>query len=257
MGLGTCHLRHGTMVQIFEGFAVGEVPGMPIVRDFDFALDVQAALKRKNIQSSGKFEALREMREALALEAAGLFEPLYVYDLFSVEGRTDRGLVIAGGRLLESKAVLSAFGSAGLVALLAYTIGPRLEERAQKYRLEHADTEAIILDALGSLAVSEVGQIACGAIRELSESRGLKASVPLNPGTTHWPMSGQRVFFELLPLEAAGFSIVPPGFIHPIKSISMAIGIGEDVLTPEQGSSCDFCADPELCRRSNPYGILA
>lgn len=230
---------------------------MPVVRDFRLDFDVQAALQRKKIQSSGKFESLRGMREALSQEAATLFEPAYVYDLFSVEERTASGLVVGGGRLLESKAVLAAFGNAGLVALLVYTIGPRLENRVQEYRLGHEDTEAIVLDALGSLAVSEVGQIAYGRIRQLAEARGLKASIPLNPGTTHWPMSGQRVFFELLPLEVAGFGIVPPGFIHPLKSISMAIGIGTDVLTPEEGSSCDFCADPELCRRSNPYGILA
>jgi hypothetical protein len=106
------------------------------------------------------------------------------------------------------------------------------------------------------LAVSEVGEIAYEEIRRLAESHGLKASVPLNPGTTHWPMASQSLFFDLLPLASVGFSLVPPGLIHPRHSISMAIGLGDDVLTPEEGSSCNFCAEPELCRRASPYRML-
>lgn len=232
---------------------------MPVVDHFEFKLDVSSALKRKGILAGERrrSNALREIRDSLSAEQAALLRSLYVYDFFPVEERLERGYVIGKGRLLESKAAFKAFRGAGLVALLVYTIGPLLEERAQEYRLGNQHLESMVLDAFGSLAVSEVGRVAYEEVRRLAEGKGLKASVPLNPGTTHWPMAGQRVFFDLLPLAEAGFTLDPAGFIHPRHTISMAIGLGDDVLTPEQGSSCDFCADPDLCRRSDHYRMLA
>lgn len=231
---------------------------MPVVRDFEFVLDVPAALGRRGFAAGGpeRHPDLRGLRQALIEEAQSLLDPLYVYDVFPVEEEVETGLKIAGGRLLESKAAVSVFRGAGEVALLVYTIGEHLENRVREYKGAGEDVESLILDAIGSLAVSEVGRVAYDGIKGLAASRGLKASLPLNPGTTHWPMGGQRVFFELLPLAGAGLALIPPGFIHPQKSISMAIGLGEEVLTPDEVSSCDYCADPELCRRANPYGIL-
>jgi hypothetical protein len=124
-----------------------------------------------------------------------------------------------------------------------------LEERASEYQAARNYLAGFALDLIGSAAVDEVGQAAYGLIEDLASAKGLKASIPLNPGTSHWPISGNKVLAELVPAAAIGIETLDSGLMRPFKSISFAVGLGEHVLTPAEGSSCDYCDTRDLCRR--------
>jgi hypothetical protein len=188
------------------------------------------------------------MYESALAEARDLVRPGIAYAVHPIIRADEDRLIIADGQALESAVVARLFAGAPDVALAIFTIGPLLEERVASLQAKGDYPLGFALDLIGSLAVNEVGQVAYSAIEDLAASRGVRASIPLNPGTTHWPLSGNRVLVELVPASEIGVEALEPGLLRPFKSISYAVALGRDVLTPDEGSSCDYCETRDLCR---------
>ncbi|TAK35681.1 MAG: hypothetical protein EPO21_05315 [Chloroflexota bacterium] len=220
-----------------------------VIKGFPLQFDPMVALRRRGSDPSGFFGSRvspSTYRRALD-EVRALVQPAFCYAVQPVLGAEPDRLLIATGQSLRSPVVAELFASAPEVALLVYTIGPALETRVAELRQQGKHLMENLLDRLGTLALQEVGAVAYGRVEELAREKGVRASIPLNPGTTHWPSADQTVFEELCPLNAIGVSLTASFFLHPLKSISMAIALGPDVLTPDKGSSCDYCATRHLC----------
>jgi hypothetical protein len=224
---------------------------MPVVTDFPFTFDPINVLRRHGREASALIErpALRQIYDLAVTEARTLVRPAIAYAVHPILRAEEERLIIAGGQALESPVVARLFGEASEVVLTVYTIGPRLEERAAEYQAARNYVLGFALDLVGSAAVDEVGQVAYRLIEDLAKARGLKASIPLNPGTSHWPLSGNKVLAALVPAGDIGVEMLDSGLMHPFKSISFAVALGERVLTPADGSSCDYCDTRALCRR--------
>lgn len=222
---------------------------MPVLKDFTVPLDATEAVQGSEFLSRlAERPAWREMYEPALAEARDLVRPAVAYAVHPVAGADEERLVIAGGRALESPVVARLFASAPEVVLAVFTIGPFLEERVAEHQAAGDYPAGFALDLIGALAVNEVGQVAYRAIEELAAARGVRASIPLNPGTTHWPLAGNRVLAELTPAAEIGVDVLETGLLRPFKSISYAVALGRDVLTPDEGSSCDYCDTRDLCR---------
>ena len=222
---------------------------MPVVTDFPFTFDPATVLKRYGREASALIDRpeLRQVYEAALAEAHTLIRPGIAYAAHPVLSAEAERLILADGHVLESAVVARLFAGAPEVVLTIYSIGPRLEERATQYHAAGDYLPGFALDVLGSAAVNEVGRVAYGLIEDLAESKGLNASIPLNPGTSHWPLSGNQVLTQLVPAAAIGIETLDSGLLRPFKSISFAVDLGENVLTPAQGSSCDYCDTRDLC----------
>jgi hypothetical protein len=223
---------------------------MPVVRDFPFTLDPARVLKRygRDLSTLVDRPGLREVYEAALAEARGLIQPGIAYDVHPVVGAEGERLIIADGQALESPVVARLFAEAPEVVLAIYTIGPQLEERVAEYQGARNHLPGFALDLVGSAAVDEVGQVTYDIIEGLAKSKGWKASIPLNPGTSHWPLSGNKVLMGLVPAAGIGIEALDSGLLRPFKTISFAVALGEHVLTPAEGSSCDYCETRHLCR---------
>jgi hypothetical protein len=224
---------------------------MPVVTDFPFNLDPARLLQRYGREVSTLIDRpeLRQVYEAALAEARALVRPAIAYAVHPVVAAETERLIVADGQALESAVVARLFGEAPEVVLAIYTIGPLLEKRASEYQAKRNYLPGFALDLIGSAAVDEVGQTAYALIEDLAKAKGLKASIPLNPGTSHWPLSGNKVLTQLVPAEAIGVETLDSGLMRPFKSISFAVALGEHVLTPAEGSSCDYCDTRDLCRR--------
>ncbi len=224
---------------------------MPVVTDFPFTLDPARLLRRYGREVSGLIDRpeLRLVYEAALAEARTLIRPGIAYAVHPVVGAEAERLMIADGRALESPVVARLFAGAPEVVLMIYSIGSRLEERAAEYQAARDYLPGFALDLVGSAVVNEVGEVAYELIEDLARSKGLKASIPLNPGTSHWPLSGNEVLMDLVPAAAIGIEALDSGLLRPFKSISFAVALGEHVLTPAEGSSCDYCDTRHLCRK--------
>jgi hypothetical protein len=224
---------------------------LPVLRDFDFALDPTAVLERlggAQVEGPERQKALLRMFEAAVAEARGLIHPAIAYAAHPVVRAEANRLVVADGSALESPVLASLFAEAPEVVLMVFTIGPELEERVAEYGKANEPVAGFALDLMGSIAVDQVGVVGYGLIEGMARERGVKASIPLNPGTTHWPMSGQRVIAGLVPAQEIGVEVLDSGLLRPFKTIAFAVALGSNVLTPAEGSSCDYCETRDLCR---------
>jgi hypothetical protein len=224
---------------------------MPVVTDFPFELDPAPLLKRYGREVSALLDRpeLRRVYEAALAEARALIRPGIAYAGHPIVDAEAERLIVADGQTLESAVVARLFAGAPEIVLAIYTVSPRLEERAAEYHAAGDYLSGFALDVVGSAAVDEVGRVAYGLIEDLAKSKGLNASIPLNPGTSHWPLSGNKVLVELVPAAEIGIETLDSGLLRPFKSISFAVALGEHVLTPAEGSSCDYCDTRDLCRR--------
>ena len=223
---------------------------MPVLTDFAFTLDSAQVMGRWNDRLSPLSDrpAWREMWESALAEARDLVRPAIAYSVCPVTGSDGQRLFVSNGRALESAVLARLFAGAPEVVLAIFTIGPLLEQRVADQQSTGDYPGAFVLDLVGSLAVNQVGRVAWSVIEELAASKGLQASIPLNPGTSHWPLSGNGVLVELIPAAEIGVEVLESGLLKPFKSISYAVALGKDVLTPDQGSSCDYCDTRDLCQ---------
>lgn len=224
---------------------------MPVVTDFPLTLDPARLLQRYGRAVSALIDRpeLRQVYEAALAEVRTLIRPGIAYAVHTVVLAEPERLIIGEGQALESPVVAHLFAEASEVVLAIYTIGPLLEERAAEYQAARNYLSGFALDLVGSAAVDEVGQVTYALIEDLAKARGLKASIPLNPGTSHWPLSDNKVLTELVPAADIGIETLESGLLRPFKSISFAVALGENVITPAEGSSCDYCDTRHLCRR--------
>lgn len=224
---------------------------MAVIRDFTVSLDLHHVAGQRGgfLSRLAARPAWQDMYRSAVSEAQDLLRPAIAYAVHPVTGAEEGRLRIADGQYLESPIVARLFASAQEVVLAAFSIGPLLEERVAGHQAAGDYPASFALDIAGALAVGEVGKVAFQAIEELAVSRGVQASVPLNPGTTHWPLSGNHVFAKLIPTNEIGVEVLDSGLLRPFKSISYAVALGNDVLTPEHASSCDYCDTRDLCRQ--------
>jgi len=67
-----------------------------------------------------------------------------------------------------------------------------------------------------------------------------------------WPVDkGQPQIFTLLDAAEIGVKLTPSYLMLPRKSLSLAIGIGSNVLV--EGTTCDYCTMKDTCQYQNHY----
>jgi len=221
---------------------------LPVLSGFELGLDKQEALRFLRRRGAPVQEAWLEAVDQAIDEAQRLVRPAVAYDVFPVAAAERSRLIVGHGHALESPVVASLFARAPEVVLMVFTIGPLLEERVAALGAAGDYPVAFALDIVGSVMLGKAGDVGYRAIEDLARARSTRASIPLNPGTTHWPMSGQRLVAELVDAKQIGVEARESGILHPFKSIAFAVALGDDVLTPAEGSSCDYCENRDLCR---------
>ncbi len=221
---------------------------MPIVRGFKLNIDVDQLVRVSGgggAQATIGQRALERYQQVVA-EAPSLMDPILLYEVFEVDHVGQDRLTLTSGHEFSGRLLAKFMRTASKVVLICCSIGPRLEERVAYYQRTGATAKAYLLDAVGSLAVDLVAQEARRLVRELAESEGMSVSAPLSPGQSGWPLTDQRTLFELLGPGRIGVSLSPSCVMNPLKSSTLAIGIG-----PELGESgetaCDYCPLKESC----------
>ncbi|MCJ7621155.1 MAG: hypothetical protein MUP64_13175, partial [Anaerolineae bacterium] len=134
------------------------------------------------------------------------------------------------------------------VALALCTIGGNLDDRVSVYRAAGDEVRAVLLDGIGIAAVGELAEKARELILDVAKERGWQASAPFQPGQLDWPLEDHRVFFNLLPAEELALSLDSHHLMVPSKSVSMAVGLGEEMLPLAMDRACKYCPLGDECR---------
>jgi len=218
----------------------------------DLELDMSAVLLCQGTDPSGQLSPERQtsLNRELLRESRRLLEPSLVYYLFPLREVREAEVVIHEGATFHGHLLADRFGLAKEVALEVCTVGAALDERVARYREEGDQVRAVLLDGIGTAAVGELAEKAHALIVDLAKDRGWVASAPFQPGQLDWPLADHEVFFELLPAEELGLRLDSNHFIIPSKSLSMVVGLGEEMPPLAMERACRYCPLGDECRFS-------
>jgi len=223
---------------------------MPIVRDIILKLDMGEVFRREGIREYSKLkpEIKSIISELLSsTDSDRLLEPAIAYEIYPITEKRHDQLILAGNIVLHGSLIPSVLPEAKELAAVVCTIGPKLEKESTEYFTKNAPLRGLLLDGIGSAAVDALFQETCKLIMCEVANRGFQASSPLSPGILGFPLTEQQTLFQLARASEIGISLTTSGVMMPLKSVSMAIGIGLQMKTWTQAEVCARCSLRKTC----------
>jgi hypothetical protein len=193
-----------------------DVEAPVLVEEFSIAIDPQEVLRMMGVPKRGGGRIGNAPSKAVRLcdeledEARSLVEAKSVYVLCKAS---------------EVRYHL-VFREASHLAFAICTIGPRLESESLRYAEEGSSLKALVLDAMGTVAVESVAEETAGLIRARVGARGLEGGVRFSPGYGKWPLEEQRSLFSIIDGGLVGVKLNSSCIMEPRKSVSFAMRIG-------------------------------
>ena len=201
---------------------------LKIFKKIDLTIDDEEILrllahqKRKEKPSKTKLSSLIEETKALSKK---LLHPQGMFEVVDKEA-------------LKSE---KCFEQTDKVALGLCTIGDELENKISELNQKGELAQAVILDAIGSVAAESTADFVNLQICEWCKKRGLSTSQRFSPGYGNWSLGGQKFIFSLLPAERIKVKLNQSCMMIPRKSVSFAIKIGEEFEGLKKIRVCEIC----------------
>lgn len=170
----------------------------------------------------------RRVREVLAevkAETAALIEPSCA--------------ILRLGR--EECARSHYLGDLDAAVLCLVTIGGDLERAIAAYDDAGELGKALIMNVYGSAAAEAAADVANALIRDEVAQEGLRCTRRFSPGYGGWDLSEQRWILSVLDGPALGVTLTEGCMMVPRKSITFAVGVGENPLEMRHDNACDGC----------------
>ena len=103
----------------------------------------------------------------------------------------------------------------------------------------------VIIDAIASHAAEQTAEYVNKTIIEdiKDEIKGKKVTFRFSPGYCQWELGkGQEMIFNLLETNKIGVTLSESMLMTPIKSVSFAINIGEEIDDKLGSRDCETCS---------------
>lgn len=191
----------------------------------------------------------RFRRDAIDLvERENLLNAAYCYRIVALD-EPPSNVLRAGGETLDAMRLVPESGQLTAVAVGICTLGPALERRATGLFAERRMSLALALDKLGNELLFALSRRVQDRIVVEARKARLTAAGELRAGDPGLPLEAQAAVQRLAGAESIGVSVTHGQVMHPLKSMSMVLGIGID-LPPARWSRCDDCPSAPKCRMS-------
>jgi hypothetical protein len=129
------------------------------------------------------------------------------------------------------------------------TVGEGFEEFL-KPLFDQSPAEGYLVDLLGSMIVEAAADfIEDKIIAHTAQNYGFPCTNRYSPGYCDWHVSEQQYLFDLLPENFCGISLSESSLMHPRKSVSGLIGMGQSVQ--KKNYSCTICQAEHCFRRKS------
>jgi len=191
----------------------------------------------------------RYRRDAIDLvERDNLLGAAYCYRIVPLD-EPPSNVLRAGGETLDALRLVPESGQLTALGFGICTLGLALEQRATALFAERRMSLALALDGLGNELLSALSRRVQDRIVNEARKAQLTAAGELRAGDPGLPLRAQAAIQRLAGAESIGVSVTRGQVLHPLKSISMVLGIGID-LPPARWSRCDDCPSGSKCRMS-------
>lgn len=201
---------------------------MKVVEEFSVASPRLERIKRRLGGGSNlSHRTARFIEEAIG-KATRLARPKGVYTIREVFSIEDGKLCLAKGEgfSLSRQVTYGLYGSKRL-AVFVLTIGDKLEKETGRLLKEGRSSEAVCLDAAGSVIAEETRRTMASHIQAKETSSNESLSLPYSPGYCGFGMGQQKGIFAMVDSFRIKLSLTESCLMLPRKSISGLIGIGK------------------------------
>ena len=172
-------------------------------------------------------------------------KPAYVLKTFP--GKVEDHSVVIDGVVFDTpKTIGKILQGAHHFALFIVTAGQAYDDWAGRIKQQGDILYEFVADAIGSATAEKMGLYVKIQLDQLL--KGSNRSSSFCPGQYHWPISEQSKLFTLMGDDTLGVTINESYLMHPIKSVSGIIGIGE-TLNPKI-TACSLCPRVDCFRRN-------
>ncbi len=197
---------------------------MPILSHFIIQLNKETILKNLGYKISLEISKhfLERMIEEEMENTFSLIDPKGIYESFPIQIEKGYTIDIKEGFRISSKKLSKWLGDSTHLAVMAVTIGDRLEKKASDLLRRGESARGYILDAIGSHAVERVAELMEQKIRRESDFRNKKR---FSCGYSDWDLSDQKKILDLIKGEQIGIKVNKNSMMIPKKSITAVIGI--------------------------------
>ncbi len=215
---------------------------MPIVR----AIDVARHARRSplNGRPSAARDRLREQALGLLREEQ-LLDASYSYRIVPLQA-TAGPVLHADGEQLEAPWLIPASGRLTALACCVCTLGAGLERRVTALFSQRRASLAIALDELGNELLFELSRRAQDRMLAQVTRSGLSMAGELRAGDPGLALQAQGAVLRLAEGERIGVRVGAGHLMHPLKSTSLVMGVGQD-MPPATWSRCDSCRQRARC----------
>lgn len=211
-------------LKVLEGFEV-ELDNNEIVR----YLQNKQSNKETKKPSEEMLAEIEEMKQL----AQPLIKPRGMFEKFDSKNLQPRFL----------------FKKSEISVLAICSIGSELENLSREYLKRGELARGVILDAIASHAAEETAErVNQEILKELNDIIQRKnVGCRFSPGYCQWELEkGQEQIFSLLDSSKVSVVLSPSKMMIPVKSVSFAINIGEDIDYELGLRGCETC-DMENC----------
>jgi hypothetical protein len=227
---------------------------VPLLEDIKFEIGVDDVLRAQGADPAVIRERkphLVEIAKRALEEGYSLLQPMLLYERLAAQSFKHETMKLANGGSLRGRLIAQHLAPAEEVIIILSTVGFPLEERSAEL-VKTDPVGGLAMEGVGSAGVEALANAACNYFEKEALKRGKSTTIPLSPGMEGWPVDqGQTEIFSLIDSKAIGITLTPSYLMLPRKSLSMVIGIGEDILV--KGTTCDYCSMKETCRYQNHY----
>ncbi len=162
----------------------------------------------------------------------------------------------AAGETLDAVRLVPETGQLTAVAVGVCTLGPALEQRATALFAERRVSLALALDELSNGILFALSRRVQDRIVIEARKQQLTTAGELRAGDPGLPLQAQAAVHRLAGAESIGVTVTQGQVLHPLKSMSMVLGVGID-LPPARWSRCDDCPSAPKCRMSGRLAAAA
>ena len=215
---------------------------MPIYNPRISFVDLEETRRYAGLANSAAFPE-NLLKEACA-QAKLLIKPKAVWNIYPYDTSEHAILGPATLRLTE-ESIVNRLSGAVEVAVMAVTIGARLEEEVSNQFSQGAYTGAILLDAAGTAATEQACDQVNALITQHAARMGYVTGKRFSPGYGGWDVRVQPEILDLAQASLVDIGVTASMMLVPRKSVSAVIGIypyQESLSLPNmREASCDDC----------------
>jgi len=220
---------------------------MKIIKDIKLDIDRNAVFhyqgySQKKIKEPNQ-NILRITEEEIN-RGYGLFKPQGIYRLIKIDSFiSEEEIELDNSHIFKfSKSIIDQLKGASYLLVGVVTIRDLLEKKVSELLSQGEYPQALALDAVGTVAVEDFSRRVRKSARQEVTEQGFKSSRHFSPGYGGWAVSQQEIIFKSIPADNIRVRLTKGYMMLPQKSLSWAIGVGKEIVTPSgEDDNCENC----------------